>query len=302
MTPTLTYIMSPSFSGSTLLTLLLAQHPRIATVGELKENNLGKLSEYRCSCGELLLQCPFWKAVSERCAERGIEFSVARFGTSLRGASWVHDKLLRASVRGRLFETVRGLLLRSYPSVRTELHRLLQRNLTLTRVIAELQGGDIVVDGSKDPARLLHFVASGLWKVKVICLHRDGRGVINSYMKHYGVDVRTAVREWQHTVSELGHMRSRLPPEDVIDIQYENLCRDTESNMAAIWSWLGIEPKPIKDLQYGATRCHVIGNQMRLKSSADIRLDEAWRAKLTPEQIRYFELKAGATNRALGYA
>ena len=47
----LIYIMSPSFSGSTLLTFLMGAHPSVATVGELKATSLGDIDEYDCSCG-----------------------------------------------------------------------------------------------------------------------------------------------------------------------------------------------------------------------------------------------------------
>ena len=61
--PILLYILAPSFSGSTLLTYLLAQHPRVATVGELKATRMGSIDEYRCSCGEPMRTCEFWQAL-----------------------------------------------------------------------------------------------------------------------------------------------------------------------------------------------------------------------------------------------
>ena len=41
----LVYILSPSYSGSTLLTFLLNTHPEIATIGELKAQALGNLGD-----------------------------------------------------------------------------------------------------------------------------------------------------------------------------------------------------------------------------------------------------------------
>ena len=67
--PEMIYILSPSYSGSTLLTCLLARHPDIATVGELKASALGSLDSYKCSCGELLRECQFWDRIASRMTE-----------------------------------------------------------------------------------------------------------------------------------------------------------------------------------------------------------------------------------------
>ena len=67
------YILGPSYSGSTLLTLLLAQHPQIATIGELKAATVGRIPDYRCSCGQLLRECALWRDVQARMQRRGFD-------------------------------------------------------------------------------------------------------------------------------------------------------------------------------------------------------------------------------------
>jgi hypothetical protein len=48
---------------------------------------------------------------------------------------------------------------------------------------------------------------------------------------------------------------------------------------------------------------HVLnGNNMRLGSSSAIKVDEAWRARLAHGELNYFERRAGALNRRLGYS
>lgn len=79
----LAYILAASHSGSTLLSMLLGSHPRVATVGELKlsASAMGKISRYRCSCGEFIRQCNFWRKVKKGMAARGFEFDIADAGT-----------------------------------------------------------------------------------------------------------------------------------------------------------------------------------------------------------------------------
>ncbi len=43
------------------------------------------------------------------------------------------------------------------------------------------------------------------------------------------------------------------------------------------------------------------GNRMRMSNSSEISPDNEWQSRLTPDDLRYFERKAGALNRTLGY-
>ena len=173
----LLYILAPSFSGSTLLTYLLAQHPEIATVGELKATQMGPIEKYRCSCGELILDCNFWKTLQNGANAAGLEFSLDKFATVFEGGGSFSDRVVRASVRGELFEQVRSILLHVIPGVASRLDGLAVRNRKLADIVCQLQGGRIILDGSKDAVRLLHLINSGYWNIKVIYLQMDGRGV-----------------------------------------------------------------------------------------------------------------------------
>jgi hypothetical protein len=298
--PTLLYILSPSYSGSTLMTYLLAQHPRIATIGELKATGMGDVGKYRCSCGELIAACAFWKRVADECGKRGIEFSVERFGTSLRSPNRVTDLLLRTRVRGAAFEGVRATLLRALPSTRAEAAELLRRNFELSQIICTLQGRDIFLDGSKDAPRLLHFVRSGLWTVRALFLTRDGRGVANSFRTRRKIDVATSTSQWLGTIQEDLNAVRLLRPDEVLTVKYERLCQDPAATLGAIWQWLGIENPPYgQDFRGGES--HILGNEMRLSRKTEITLDERWRRDLGPDALREFDSRAGRLNRSLGY-
>lgn len=299
--PLLLYILSPSYSGSTLLTYLLAQHPRIATIGELKATGMGDVSRYACSCGELITRCAFWARVTEQCRRRGVEFSVDAFGTSLRSPNGVTDVLLRTRVRGRWFERARALLLDTLPRCRAEITALVRRNFELSRVICELQDRDVFLDGSKDAPRLLHFARSGLWRVRTIFLTRDGRGVVNSLKTRKNLSVDRAAEDWVTTIRENLSTVRLLDPREVITVRYEELCANPDGTLARVWDWLGIGHPPLGQ-DFRAGDFHILGNEMRLRRSAEIKLDERWRRELDADALQRFERRAGALNRALGYS
>ncbi len=296
----LLYILAPSYSGSTLLTYLLAQHDAIATVGELKATRMGDIDAYRCSCGELIRECEFWSRLTQRATDEGLDFSLDEFGTVYGNGTGFVNKVVRALVRGPLFETARSALLKLLPDSMTGVRAVTRQNLALSKIVCDLQNGSIFLDGSKDSARLLHYLQSGEWDIKVIYLQRDGRGVTNSYVKHDGVDYDGAIDYWRRAVTELQRMRGRLDDNRVYDLLYEDLCREPEQKLAEICRWLNID-----ELDHAATFSaesqHVLGNSMRLNNVSEIRFDEAWRKKLTPQNLRDFEERAGALNQSLGY-
>jgi hypothetical protein len=298
----LLYILAPSYSGSTLLTYLLAWHPRIATIGELKATPMGDVERYRCSCGELITQCGFWREASALCAKRNVHFDVRDFNTVVHSESPLADRLLKAEVRGPWFEALRRLGIKLVPGARADLARQLERNRVLTGVIAELQNADIFLDGSKDATRLLHFVESGLFDVRVIHLQRDGRGVITSIAKHTGLPFMQAAERWAKDIQGLESMRKRLPPALVIDLKYEDLCRDPAATLARIFGWLGIDTATVAADDFKRGDFHLLGNAMRLNAVSEVRLDEKWRSLIEETDQRYFLRKFGVVHKRLGYA
>ncbi|MBN1346198.1 MAG: sulfotransferase [Phycisphaerae bacterium] len=295
------YIMSPSYSGSTLLTFLLGTHPQIATIGELKATSRGNVETYNCSCGEKIRDCPFWHRVAECLESRGIAFDVADFGTHFRCPSRpVADKILRARVRGAALETVRGAALRALPACWGVFRSALERNRLLVDVIKELQGARIFLDGSKDPVRLKYLLDAGYWEIKVIHLVRDGRGTANSYMGHYGVGMRDAASEWRLTQAECERMNDRLRADMLLRLDYDELCASPDAVLDRVFRFVGIDPD-LATRDFLSVEHHILGNPMRLRSSSEIVRDDRWKTALTPEDLATFERIAGEVNRQYGY-
>ncbi|RZI59773.1 MAG: hypothetical protein EOP14_03815 [Pseudomonas sp.] len=300
----LVYILSPSFSGSTLLTMLLAQHPRIATIGELKATAMGPTNEYVCSCEQAIRSCPFWKTLKERCADAGVSFDVSDFGTHFESSGRLKDRVMGAQVRGKLFERVRKTLLDS-PVLGTTYRKILQRNARLIELICELQGGSLFLDGSKDPQRLMYFQRSGNWDIHVLRLHRDGRAQSNSRRQktRNPVDFPGAVAEWRGTILQMDRVCQSLGPDQIHTLQYERLCGDPQKVMGDIWRFLDVEPveQDWSKVDLRKREHHILGNSMRTKDKIKISMDTKWRERVSKEELELFEREAGELNRSLGY-
>lgn len=295
----LAYIASPSYSGSTLLTLLLHAHPEIATVGELKWGEID-LEIYACSCGALLRACPFWRQVSDEMAKRELPFNLQRPPTDFRlREDPVSDRIARARVRGAAFEQIRSGLIATLPGPRRTWPRVAAVNRALIEIILSLENGRVFVDASKDPVRLKHLLDTGDYDVRIIQLVRDGRGVVNSAIKNEGVTAEHAAREWERTHEQIERLGARFGPDRLLSVRYEDLCRDIKGTLRSIHTFLGLSDTgqpPTTPRQH-----HVLGNRMRLQPIREIRVDEKWRAMLPDAALADFQSIGGKRNDRFGY-
>jgi len=321
----LVYILAASHSGSTLLSMLLNSHPQVATVGEIKlsPRAIGDISLYCCSCGELIRKCKFWAQVKEGMRRRGHEFDIAEAGTNYRSvdSSYVR-RLLGPMHRGRVLEGFRDLALWFSPLWRKRLPEIHRRNAALVSTIAEISRAEIVADSSKTALRLKFLLRNSELDVKVIRLIRDGRGVALTYMDPAGfadatdpalrgggaggnrererIPMAQAAYEWRRCNEEAENVLRGVDQSRWVKISYEDLCRNTDSTLKALFEFLGLDPaKRIPDFR--TVEHHIVGNGMRLDTPSEIRLDERWRSVLTEEDLRIFDREGSRMKRRYGY-
>jgi sulfotransferase family protein len=65
----LLYISSSGHSGSTLLDVLLGNHPSISSLGEVNRLSISPYTRI-CACGTVVARCTFWNGIAEAVAER----------------------------------------------------------------------------------------------------------------------------------------------------------------------------------------------------------------------------------------
>jgi hypothetical protein len=67
-----------------------------------------------------------------------------------------------------------------------------------------------------------------------------------------------------------------------------------------VFRFIGLDPALVTR-DFRSVEQHILGNAMRLGSSAEITLNERWRATLGAGDVATFERIAGNLNRAHGY-
>ena len=296
------FVLSHSFSGSTLLSFLLGAHPEIATVGEMFIAPSYNLDGYPCSCGEPIERCAFWREVAREMEARGIPFDIQSGDTSLTAGPYGHlgNRVVWAEPRGPFLEAVRKTALAVLPGVRQELDRRLEVNRQLAEVVMDLRNAQVFVDATKRPGRALLLRRNPHLDLKIIHLVRDGRAVARSTIRNLGRTVEDGAQSWLGSLRHADELRRLFPEDHWMVLRHEDLCRDPRHALEGVFRFLGVSPdQSVGDFR--ASDHHIIGNRMRLSRTSEIRLDERWRTEMTSEQIRTVERIAGSELGRYGY-
>ena len=301
------YVCMPGspFTGSTLLGGLLDAHPQIASIGAATGLiRRVDLPNYRCSCGQRFLDCPFWGDIPAKTAALGYPVEVFRtdfWSTHLRLS---HNRFINAalvrSVGWEPLNEVRDAIVGRIPPVRSAIDAMGWKTWSLASAVLQKTGKTVFVDTARDHQRPKYLVSHPQLDVKVIHLIRDPRGNAASIMKHTGLDAGTAARQWRHYNVEAARMRRHVPAGSWMALHYEALCADPKGELDRISDFLGVPRAPAD----GGSRNHehhIIGNPTRLKGYGEIREDLSWQTKLGRDDLATIARIAGPTSRSLGF-
>ena len=295
-------IVGTGFTGSTLLSLLLDAHPRMLSVGETQGPTARvRAAEYGCSCGRTLPECPFWRAVAEAMGRRGVDFGPERWDMLfLPSGRPALDALLARSLRSNRLDDLRDALRDRLTPWGARMREIARRNEALVESLLETAGAEVLVDASKDPARVRHLERLTRLRPRVLHLVRDAPGYVCSYVGHKGAPLADGVRAWRRMAGHVERLFARLPAERRLRVRYEDLCADPPAVLARITAFAGVEPPPWP-LEFHAREHHVIGNEMRFATSSEIRLDERWRERLGQADLAAIRTATAAERRRFGY-
>ena len=301
------YVCMPGspYTGSTLLGLLLNEHPECASIGAATGLTAKvDLATYACSCGTRFTECLFWRRIATRTAELGHPVTV--FGEH----PWNTNVRLsrRRSVNGLLvqslgtpaFTAARDRSIGRFPPIRDRVSEARSSTWSLARSVLDVTGKRVFVDTARDHQRPKHLAGSPMLDIRVIHLVRDPRGNAASIVKHTGVGVARAARQWRHYNAEADRVRRLFPAGSWMLVRYEDLCADPQATLDRIARFVGVEPAPVR-LPPRSTDRHVIGNSMRLQSVEAISEDTTWRATLGPADLRVIANVTRSAGRRLGY-
>lgn len=276
------YIASTSYTGSTLLSILLGSHPDATTVSELKGINRGLSAEtYDCSCGQKMSECSFWgeikKMFEERC-DKSLDLSdlETKF---YEGKSRVCRNFIYRSLRNNKLENVRDFFAHSY--VAKKIRKWQENNEAIIQCCLELSDKECFIDASKDPYRINYLAKSQDFELYVVHMVRDARGFANSCRKNLNQDIRSAATKWSRQHSEIERItnKNKLP---YMMVKYEDFTHDPLKCINNISEFVGINH--VDTVKFNPKDQHLLGNSMRLRPAIEIRTDLSWQSQLTSEE------------------
>ncbi len=245
------YIAGCSFSGSTLLGLLLGSQTGALYAGELKQfwrpPKRHVPGHFICTCGLSYESCGFWGRVCDLAQSQTDPNPAPGFS---RRNLLLFMHLLTPLALGRPTPTAYGTLVKT-------IHRT-----------ASADGLHIeyLVDSSKSIAGLHELTRSQDVEIYVIHLVRDGEAVADSF-KRRGLGRWRGLITWSGVnILLLLYLRRRKLPS--LRLDYGALCLDTVSQCQRVNSFLGTDLSPdrlVVDVR--ATAYHVFRANMSVRSS-----------------------------------
>jgi Sulfotransferase family len=314
-------------SGSTILDIVLGNHPQIESVGEvgnlirtgwISQESLRGIDPKRlrrpiCTCGKRLdvlyvdtpdEACPFWSSVRREWVKRTDSDSIESY------PKLQNDFELKRRLPRLLYEKRRpSAPFRSYA-------RLTRAFFESIRVVS---GKPIIVDSSKSPASAFALGMMPGIDLYLVHLVRDGRGVVTSHKKSFEKNFEAGIM-WEHkgqpmwktavrwTVKNLASewVCVQLGPKRTMRLRYEDFVADPKSALERIGSLIELDLTDVADaasvgkpMQAG----HNIGGN-RTKKSGVITLrpdEEEWKSALSPTEQRISWMLMGWLMRRYGY-
>lgn len=281
------YIVSPRYSGSTLLAFVIGSHPSIATLGERKKFYNKAISDdgtsLSCSCGEKFVHCPSWRELRAGLLERfSPEDLQPNFSTFRLSRHKLIDRLLYQSLLWS--SPLTTTLSTHFRRIRTAA----EANRYLIELACDQQGGEVFLDSSKPLRQALFLARTPGIALHVILLTRDPRAQVASALKYNDWDVQRAAREWLRETSSHFRFVPRLGV-PYMHLRYEDFCRQPADAARDIFRFCGIDPDhSVQDFR--SWNHHVMGNEsMRLGSTTTIVERREWENLLSPAKIRTIE-------------
>jgi hypothetical protein len=275
---TLLYVFGSGRSGSTLVTMLLGGHPQILALGELSTlvtRSDPTAAPFRDDDAFGPKVRHFWQGVRE-CYEST--------GQSWASLDLTHPRLRQAVgwSPGRIDAWAR----------RTQLV------IECARQQAPMP---VVVDSTKEPARVLLLARSGLFRLRVLHLMRDGRAVAQSYVRRWN-RFGAGVRNWMLASVTAPALRRHVGRHRWLRLRYEYFAQDPVGALTTITNFVGLRYDPVMLKFHSYPYLGLRGNpNVRGGAEEVIRLDERWRTEMTAARRAAFGVVGGWLNKLYGY-
>jgi hypothetical protein len=274
-------ILSPGFSGSTLLSILLTSPPRSIGFGDTYFGRTNSIKAL-CTCGKPFLECEARLMIRNAVRQKGLEdFSWETVPAVPRPSSWPKSlarfwPLTQAASLPVLRRIPVGLRKRMFS-------RFYRENRYILESLEESGQYDYYIDGSKVPNRL-ELLRTAIPDIKVIHMIRHPGAILYH-------DQRAGISKVEYRLSQWSryHRRARsfvplVGESNYFAVPYESIVQDPKKFLERVGEFLGFDDWPPEDaVTIDRSKVHIVGNKMRQTAERIIDYSNTWRTHV-PEQ------------------
>jgi hypothetical protein len=261
----LIYIVGNGRSGSTLLSRILNNHNKLASLGELHYFDICRELKNKNKILSLIAKLYLKKLkINKRSLKNVNEIKVCRY-PSLKEFLTIFD-LSKPNKMKSIKDT----------------HNFYKDNYLMFKSIKEITKKKIIVDSSKTISRLYHLNKSGLFNIKIIYLHRISRAFVNSGKKK-GLSAFQSSLHWniRNRRAQIFLKKNKL---SYYDIRYEDLINNTEHTLSKLFNeFLNI--KLNRNIIYFSKKTDLVGGNPDVRGKIKIYKKEEWKQTLSFFQI-----------------
>jgi len=277
------YIAGYGRSGSTLLDIILSSSKNIYSVGAMSNLFKWVTESSKCSCGENVNICSFWKDI-------------------LKKVNIDKKEALETSIISRAVEK-RHFFFKKPTEELINKYKTLQYKIFLT--IQNKVNTQYILDSSKSSKASFHrpeLLHQSGCKVKVIHLTRDGRGVLWSILKKLGspewqsrkaspfIRAIRSIIGWNLANYQALRLKGKLDENDYLRLSYEEFMSKPENTIEKLAIFLEIDASELKNILNGgkglAAEHNIGGNRLRFNKDIRLTPDFAWKQSL-PRHYRF---------------
>ena len=141
---------------------------------------------------------------------------------------------------------------------------------------------------------------------QIISVVRDPRATVASIRKigWFGGSLVPGAELWEHSIRAVDKWRSRLAPDQLFEIQYEDLVAASRESLKRIVVFLGLDPEGIDAMLHFHENSDVPKDRTfhpRLSSPVTTEAVRSWEEALTREEISFVEHALAPAMRRYGY-
>lgn len=284
--------------------MLLGGHLSATSVGEFHRLTMYAEAGELCTCGKLIHECAFWRAVAQN-------ISGSTSGALVAAVLRHPDVMLRKDAIGPLRDLVERFLLLAGLPVPWRLARLIvgpahslaiEQSFKWFQAISRVEGTSVIVESTKDIRRMKLYYLYAPMVVRIVHLVRDGRAVSASSIRRTGCSMQEAATEWKDKNRRILAALRSVSAEHRLFVRYEDICNDPQAVMLRLFQFLNIAPEVPTVRLDKASRHNIAGNPMRFDRQVSVvSEDDRWRDELSEEELRVFAEVAGGLNEYFGY-